>query len=62
MNHNFIGINTFIKILCFFRIYAYLEADNEKNYSSIVNKTTNIYEQNPIFNGYHIESELEIVL
>ena len=38
----------------FFRIYAYLEADNEKKYSSIVKKTTNIKKQNPILNGYHI--------
>ena len=26
------------------------------------NKTTNIYKQNPVLNGYHLESELEDVL
>ena len=30
--------------------------------SSIGNKTTSIYKQNPVFNGYHIESELEGIL
>ena len=47
--------------LCF-RNYAGFEADNEKDNSSIGNETTNIYEQNPILNGYHIESQLEDVL
>ena len=47
--------------LCF-RIYADFEADNEKDNSSIGNKTTNIYNQNPVLNAYHIESELEDVL
>ena len=46
----------------YFRIYADFEADNEKDNSSIGNKTTNIYKQNPILNGYHIVSELEDVL
>ena len=45
-----------------FRIYADFAADNEKDNSSIGNKTTNIYKQNPVLNGYHIESELEDVL
>ena len=46
----------------YFRIYADFEAVNE-NYDSVVgNKTTNIYKQNPILNGYHIVSELEDVL
>ena len=30
--------------------------------SSMGNKTTKIYKQNPVLNGYHIESELEDVL
>ena len=34
----------------FFRIYADFEADNEKDNSSIGNKTTNIYKQNPALN------------
>ena len=46
----------------YFRIYADFEADNEKDNSSRGNKTTNIYNQNPILNGYRIESELEEVL
>ena len=46
----------------YFRIYADFEADNEIDISSIGNKTTNIYKQNPVLNGYHIVSELEDVL
>ena len=34
------------------------EADTEKDISRIGNKTTNLYKQNPVFKGYHIESEL----
>ena len=45
-------------LLCF-RIYADFEADNETDISSIGNKTTNVYKQKLILNGYHIESELE---
>ena len=45
-----------------FRIYADFEADNENYISVIGNKTTNIYKQNPILNGYHIVSELDDVL
>ena len=46
----------------YFRIYPDFEADNEKDNSIIVNKTTNIYKQNPVLNGYHIISELEDAL
>ena len=46
----------------YFRIYADFEADNEKDNSIVRNKTTNIYKQNPVLNGYHIISELEDVL
>ena len=46
----------------YFRIYADFEADNEKDDTCIGNKTTNIYKQNPVLNGYHIISELENVL
>ena len=46
----------------YFRIDANFEADSELDNSSIVNKTTNIYKQNPMPNGYHIESELDDVL
>ena len=45
-----------------FRIYADFEADNEKDNTCIGNKTTNIYKQNPVLNGYHIVFELENVL
>ena len=46
----------------YFRIYADFEADNEKDNTCIGNKTTNIYKQNLVLNGYHIVSELENVL
>ena len=46
----------------YFRIYADFEADNEKGDSKIGNKTTNIYKQKPVLNGYYIISELEDVL
>ena len=46
--------------LCF-RIYADFETDNEKDNSSVVNKTTNSYKQNPVINGYKIVSEMESV-
>ena len=46
----------------YFRSYADCEADNEKDISTIGNKTTNIYKHNPVLNGYHIEAELEDVL
>ena len=46
----------------YFRIYADFEADNGKDNSSIVNKTTNIYQQKPVLNGYHIVSGLEDVV
>ena len=46
----------------FFWIYADFEADNEKDISSRGNKTTNVYKQNPVLNGYKIVSELYDVL
>ena len=46
----------------YFRIYADFEADNEKDNSVMGNKTTNIYKQNPVLNGYRIVSELEDIL
>ena len=72
-NHNITTIKTsseshlhweyrFCKHLLYFRIYADFEADNEIDNSFIGSKTTNIYNQNPVLNGYHIESELEDVL
>ena len=47
--------------LCF-RIFSDFEADNEIDGSSVGNKTTNIYKQNPVLNGYYILSEIEDVL
>ena len=46
----------------YFRIYADFEADNEEDNSIVGDKTTNIYKQNPVLNGYRIVSELEDVL
>ena len=46
----------------YFRTFGDFEADNEKDKSSIGNKTTNIYKQSPVLNGYRKESELEDVL
>ena len=46
----------------YFRIYAVFAADNEIDNLCVGNKTTNIYKQNPVLNGYHIVSELEDVL
>ena len=46
----------------FLRIYADFQADDEKDNSSVGDKTSNIYKQNPVLNGYHIENELEEVL
>ena len=54
--------NHFYKNPLYFRIYADFEADNEKDNSSVGNKTTNIYKQNPVLNGYEILSELDDVL
>ena len=46
----------------YFRIYADFEADNKKENTSIGDKTTNIYKQEPVCNGYQIVSELEDIL
>ena len=46
----------------YFRTYAVFEADNEIDKSSLGNKTTIIYRQNPVNNGCRIVSELEDLL
>ena len=46
----------------YFRIYADFEADNENDDSVVGNKTTEIFKQNPVLNGYNIVSELEDIL
>ena len=61
-SHLFLEKKHFHKNPLYFRIYADFEADNEKDNSKIGNKTTNIYKQNPVLNGYRIISELEDVL
>ena len=45
-----------------FRITADFEADIEKDNSRVGNKTSNIYKQIPVLNGFYILSELEDVL
>ena len=45
-----------------FVLYADFEADNEKDNSSIGNKTSKIFKQNPVINCYQMKSELEDVL
>ena len=55
------GKKHFHKNPLYFRNYAGLKADNEIDNSSIGTKTTNIYKQNPVLNGYGIVSELEDV-
>ena len=60
MNPIFFGKNIFIRI--HYILGADFEANNEKDNSKIGNKTTNIYKQNPVLNGYYILSELEDVL
>ena len=52
----------FHKNLLYFTIYADFEADNETDNTCIGIKTSNIYKQNPVLNGYEIVSELEDVL
>ena len=52
----------FHKNKLYFRIYADFEADNKKEDTSIGDKTTNICKQEPVCNGYHIESELDHIL
>ena len=42
----------------YFRTYAEFEADIEIDKSSVGNKTTNNFKQNPILNGYKIVSGL----
>ena len=54
--------NHFHKNTLYFRLYEDFEADNEIDNSSIGNKSTSIYKQNPVPKGYQIESELENVL
>ena len=45
-----------------FRIYSDFEADEEIDNSNTGKKTTNIYKQSPVLDGYEIVSELDDVL
>ena len=54
--------NHFYKNPLYFRIIAHFEADSETDNSNMGNKTTNIFIQNPVLNGYYIISELDEVL
>ena len=56
------GDKHYHKNLVCFRIYGDFEADNEIDDTYIGIKTTNIYKQNPVYNGYRIESELNDLL
>ena len=46
----------------YFRIIANFEADDEIDNSNVGKKTTNIYKQKPVLNGYYLISKLENVL
>ena len=46
----------FRKNKLYFRIYADFEADNKKENTNIGDKTTNIYKQETVCNGYYIKS------
>ena len=61
MNVIFIGKDTHKNPL-FFRVYGVFETDNEIDNLNRGNKTTNIYKQNPVCNGYYIMSEINDVL
>ena len=50
-------------MLYFFRTMADFEADSEIDDGKVIgDKTSNIYKQNPVLNGYYIISEMEDVL
>ena len=59
MNLIFFGKKHFHKNPLCFRIFAYVEADNEIHGSNMGNKTTAICKQNPVFNGSYVISDLE---
>ena len=54
--------NHFHRNPLYFRLNADFEANNEKDNSSIGNKTINIYKQKPKLNSYLIQFELEGIL
>ena len=62
MNLIFIGKKHFQKNPLYFRIFADFAADKEVDGSSVGNKTTKIYKQHPILNGYYLKPDMEDVL
>ena len=50
--------NRFQKNPIFFRTMADFEADNEIENSNLGDKTTKLYKQIPVLNGYYFTSEL----
>ena len=54
-----IGKNIFIRIR-FFKIHADFEAHNDIDNSSVGDKTINNYKLNPVLNGFHIISVVEV--
>ena len=62
MNHIFIGKNIFIKFHYILEYMQILNVIMKLDNSNMGNKTTNIYKQNPVCNGYYIVSELNDVL
>ena len=50
------------KVPLYFRKNADFECNNEIDNSTMGEKTTNIYKQNPVCNGYYIVSDLSEVL
>ena len=54
--------NQFHRNLVYFRIYADFGADNAIDNSTLGNKTTIIYKQNAVLNGYRIEPKLNDIL
>ena len=62
MNHIFIGKNIFIRIHYILEYMQILQLIMKSIIQNVGDKTTNIYKQNPVLNGYYIKSELENVL
>ena len=61
-SHIYFWKKYFQKNKLYFRTYADFEADNKKENTNIGDKTTNIYKQEPVCNGYQIVSDLDHIL
>ena len=62
VNLIFVGKKLFHENPFYFRIIADFEANKANDNSSVGNKTNYLQKQNPMLNGYQIESESEDVL